>query len=98
MESLLKEMGDGTFKPEETGELTAEDKEQERMFKDAWDKIMGDIEPTTSTSTSTTPAGAAQSPQKGPEGSFQDRIKQTMDKIKEGQSSLKVRDPPTETH
>jgi hypothetical protein len=97
MESLLKELGDGTFKPEEITELTTEEKEQERMFKDAWSNIMSDIEPSTSTSTSTAPASAAQSSQKGPEGSFQDRIKQTMDKMKEGQSSLKVRDPADET-
>lgn len=91
MESLLKELGDGTFKPEETSELTAEEREQERIFKDAWNNIMGDIEPSVTPSTSTVPASAAQ---KGPEGSFQDRIKQTMDKMKEGQSSLKVRDTP----
>lgn len=93
MESLLKELGDGTFKPEEAGDITAEEKEQERVFKEAWNKIMGDEEPSTSASTSTPPASAAQSSQKGPEGSFQDRIKQTMDKMKEGQSSLKVRSP-----
>ena len=92
MESLLKELGDGTFKPEETNEPTAGEKEQERIFKDAWSKIMDDVESSTSTSASTAPTTAAQSSQKGPEGSFQDRIKQTMDKMKEGQSSLKVRD------
>jgi len=97
MESLLKELGDGTFKPEETSELTAEEKEQERKFQEAWSKIMNNIEPSTSTPTSTAPATAAKSSQKGPEGSFQDRIKQTMDKMKEGQSSLKVRDPTDET-
>ena len=95
MESLLKELGDGTFKPEETNEPTPGEKEQERIFKDAWSKIMGDVESSTSMSTSTAPASAAQSSQKGPEGSFQDRIKQTMDKMKEGQSSLKVRNPTT---
>jgi len=94
MESLLKELGDGTFKLEETAELTTEEKEQERVFKDAWKNIMGDMETSTPPSTSTAPASAAQSPQKGSEGSFQDRVKQTMDKMKEGQSSLKVRDPP----
>ncbi|KAF9653618.1 Pex19-domain-containing protein [Thelephora ganbajun] len=92
MESLLKELGDGTFKPEETGELTAEEKEQERLFKDAWNNIMGDTEPSTSTSTSITPASTAKSSQKGPKGSFQDRVRQTMDKMKEGQSSLKSGD------
>lgn len=91
MESLLKELGDGTFKLDETSELTAEEKEQERVFKDAWNKIMGDLEPSVSASTSTTPASTAQSSQKVSEGSFQDRIKQTMDKMKEGESSLKVR-------
>ena len=97
MESLLKELGDGTFKPEETSELTAEEKEQERKFQEAWSKIMSNIEPSTSTPTSTVPASAARSSQKGPEGSFQDRIKQTMDKMKEGGSSLEVRHPPYET-
>jgi hypothetical protein len=97
MESLLKELGDGTFKLEEAGEPTAEEKEQERMFKDAWSKLVDDREPAPSASTSTTPASTAQNPQKGPDGSFQDRVKQTMDKMKEGQSSLKVRDPPAET-
>ena len=93
MESLLKELGDGTFKPEETGEPTVEEKEQERMFKDAWNKILSDVEPSASTSTSSAPTSATPSSQKGPAGSFQDRIKQTMDKMKEGQSSLKVCDP-----
>lgn len=97
MESLLKELGDGTIKPEETGELAAEQKEQERVFKDAWTEIMDNMEPAVSTSTSTTLASADQSSQKGGEGSFQDRVKQTMDKMKEGQSSLKVRDPTTES-
>ena len=92
MESLLKELGDGTFKPEKTSELTAEEKEQERMFKDAWNKILSDVESSASTSTSSAPASATPSSQNGPAGSFQDRIKQTMDKMKEGQSSLKVRD------
>ena len=96
MESLLKELGDGTFTLEETSELTTEEKEQERIFKEAWKNIMGDIEPSTPPSTSTAPANTTQSAQKGPEGSFQDRVKQTMDKMKEGQSSLKVRDPPAE--
>lgn len=93
MESLLKELGDGTLKLDETNELTAEEKEQERIFKDAWNKIMGDVEPPTSAPTSTTPANVAQSSQRVLEGSFQDRIKQTMDKMKEGESSLKVCDP-----
>ena len=97
MESLLKELGDGTLKLDETSELTAEEKEQERVFKDAWNKIMGDVEPSTPASTSPAPPNASQSSQKVSEGSFQDRIKQTMDKMKEGQSSLKVRDPPTKT-
>lgn len=97
MESLLKELGDGSFKQEETGELTAEEKEQERTFKDTWTKIMDNTEPSKSTSTSTTLASADQSSQKGGERSFQDRVKQTMDKMKEGQSSLKVRDPVTES-
>jgi len=97
MESLLKELGDGASKTEEAGKLTAEGKEQERIFKEAWSKIMGDIEPSVSTSTSTIPPSTAQSSQKGPEGSFQDRIKQTMDKMKEGQSSLKVREPTNVT-
>lgn len=88
MESLLKELGDGAFNPEMTGELTAEEKGQERMFKDAWSKIFSDVEPST-------PATATPTSQQGPTGSFQDRIKQTMDKMKEGQSSLKVRDPQT---
>ena len=92
MESLLKELGDGTLNLEETPELTAEEKEQERIFKDTWENIMGGVEPSMQPSTSTVPASTAQSPQKGLEGSFQDRIKQTMDKMKEGQSSLKVRD------
>ena len=96
MESLLKELGDGGFEPEATGDLTAEEKEQEKIFKEAWNKIMGDVEPSTSASTSTPPVNTAQSSQKDPEGSFQDRIKQTMDKMKEGQSSLKVRDPTTQ--
>ena len=96
MESLLKGL-DGTFKPEEASGLTAEEMDQEKKFNEAWSKILNNIEPSTSTSTSTTPASAAQSSQKGPEGSFQDRIKQTMDKMKEGQSSLKVRDPTDET-
>ena len=95
MESLLKELGDGTLTLEETSELTTEEKEQERIFKDAWKNIMGDVEPSMSPPTSTAPVNAAQSPQKGSEGSFQDRIKQTMDKMKEGQSSLKVRDLTT---
>ena len=90
----MKELGDGTLPLEETSELTAEEKEQERIFKDAWKNIMGDIEPSAPPSTSTAPASAAQNPQKGSEGSFQDRVKQTMDKMKEGQSSLKVRDLP----
>lgn len=92
MESLLKELGGGAFKPEESSELTAEEKDEERMFKDAWNKILSDTEPSTSTSTPSAPATAAPSSQKGSTGSFQDRIKQTMDKMKEGQSSLKVRD------
>ena len=96
MESLLKELGDGTLTLEETSELTTEEKEQERIFKDAWKNIMSDVEPSMPPSTSTVPGSAAQSPQKGPEGSFQERIKQTMDKMKEGQSSLKVRDPSVE--
>ena len=94
MESLLKELGDGTFQLEETSELVTEETEQERIFKDAWKNIMGDIDPSMTPSTSTAPASAAQSTQKGSEGSFQDRVKKTMDKMKEGQSSLKVRDPP----
>ena len=97
MESLLKELGDGTLKPGEISELTVEEKEQEKKFEEAWSKIMSNIEPSTPASTSTAPTSAAQSSQKGPEGSFQDRIKQTMDKMKEGQSSLKVRDPTDET-
>jgi len=96
MESLLKELGDGTLTLEETSELTTEEKEQERIFKDAWKNIMGDVEPSMPPSTSTAPASATQNPQKGSEGSFQDRIKQTMDKMKEGQSSLKVRNLPAE--
>jgi len=56
------------------------------MFKDAWNKI---LDPSTSTPTSATPADAVQSSQKGPDGSFQERVRQTMDKMKEGQSSLK---------
>lgn len=82
MESLLKELGDGTSPLEKT--FT-----EEMMFQDAWDKIM---DPSTSTSTSTTPANATQSSQEGPGGSFQDRVRQTMDKMKGGQSSLKVCD------
>jgi len=93
MESLLKELGDGTLTLEETSELTTEEKEQERIFKDAWKNIMGDVEPSMPQSTSA-PESASQTPQKGSEGSFQDRVKQTMDKMKEGQSSLKVRDVP----
>jgi len=81
---------DGTS--EETSELTAEEREQEKKFKEAWSKIMSNTEPSASTSTSTAPASAAQSSQKGPEGSFQDRIKQTMDKMKERESSLKSND------
>ena len=95
MESLLKGLEDGTFK--ETSGLTAEEEEQEKKFKEAWSKIMSDTEPSASTSTSTAPGSAAKSSQKGPEGSFQDRIKQTMDKMKEGGSSLEVRHPPYET-
>jgi len=90
MESLLKGLEDGTLG--ETSGPTAEDKK----FKEAWSKIMGDTEPSASTSTSTAPGSAAKSSQKGPEGSFQDRIKQTMDKIKEGGSSLEVRNPTDE--
>ena len=97
MESLLKELEDGTLEPIETSELTTEEKQQERMFQEAWSKIMNHVEPSTFTSTSTAPPSAAQSSQKGPEGSFQDRIKQAMDKMKEGQSSLKVRAPTDET-
>ena len=97
MESLLKGLGDGTLKPEDMGELTANGKEQEKAFEDAWDKILGDVAPSTSTSASAASVEATQRPQKGTEGSFQDRIKQTMDKMKEGESSLKVRNPTTET-
>jgi hypothetical protein len=84
MESLLKELGDGASPHEK-----AFTEEEEKMFKDAWDNIM---DPSASTSTSTTPANTTQSSQKGPDGSFQERVKQTMDKMKEGQSSLKVCD------
>jgi len=96
MESLLKEFEDGTFK--ETSGLTAEEKEeQEKKFKEAWSKITSDPDTSASTSTSTAPGSATKSSQKGPEGSFQDRIKQTMDKMKEGGSSLEVRDSTDET-
>jgi len=94
MESLLKGLEDGTF--EETSGLTAEEEEQEKKFKEAWSKIMSDTESSASTSTSTAPGSAAKSSKKGPEGSFQDRIKQTMDKMKEGGSSLEVRNPTDE--
>ena len=97
MESLLKELEDGTLKLEEPEEPAAGEKEQAMIFRDAWSKIMSNLEPPASTSTSTIPASAAQSSQKGPEESFQDRIKQAMDKMKEGQSSLKVRVPTSQT-
>jgi len=96
MESFLKELGDGSFKPEETSNLTAEEKEKEEAreqeFKDAWNKVMSDAVPSASTSASTAPANDTKSSQKGAEGSFQERVKQTMDKMKEGQSSLKSSD------
>lgn len=82
MESLLKELAHSTSPPEK-----AFAEEEQMMFKEAWDKIM---DPSTSTSTSATPANAAKSSQEGPDGSFQERVRQTMDKIKEGESSLKV--------
>lgn len=93
MEALMRELGDGAVDLDDLGKLAAEEKEseQERIFKDAWSKIMGDSGPSTSTSTSTPPANA-KSPRDGPEESFQDRIRQTMDKMKEGQSSLKSSD------
>lgn len=84
MESLLKGLGDGASPLE-----TAFTQEEEKVFKDAWNKI---LDPSTSTPTSATPADAVQSSQKGPDGSFQERVRQTMDKMKEGQSSLKVCD------
>lgn len=95
MESLLKELGDGTVKLGDLGKLASGEKEkeeeQEKMFKDAWSKIMSDVDPSTSASTSTAPLNAKSS-REGAEGSFQDRVRETMDKMKEGQSSLKVRD------
>jgi peroxin-19 len=95
MESLLKELGDGTVNLEEFSKLAAQEKvkeeEQERMFKDAWSKLIDDTDPSTLASTSTVLPNA-KGLRDGSEGSFQDRIKQTMDKMKEGQSSLKVRD------
>lgn len=94
MESFLKGLGDGSLG------LTTEEKElgqeQERIFEDAWDKILGDIEPSSPTSTSTTPADARKNAQRTPEGSFQDRVRQTMEKMKEGQTSLKVCHPTIE--
>lgn len=94
MEALMRELGDGTVDLDDLGKLAVEEKEseQERIFKDAWSKIMGDSGPSASTSTPTPPANAKSS-RDGPEESFQDRIRQAMDKMKEGQSSLKVRGP-----
>ncbi|KAF9788134.1 Pex19 protein [Thelephora terrestris] len=92
MESLLKELGDGTVNLEEFGKLAAQEKvkeeEQERMFKDAWSKLIDDTDPSTLASTSAALPNT-KGLRDGSEGSFQDRIKQTMDKMKEGQSSLK---------
>ena len=82
MESLLKELENTTLPVEK-----AFTEEEEKMFKDAWDKIM---DPSTPASTSTAPANAAQSSREGSGGSFQERVRQTMGKMKEGQSSLKV--------
>ena len=84
MESLLKELGDDAPPFEK-----AVNEEEGRMFKDAWNQI---LDLSTSTSTSAIPTNTAQSSQEGGDGSFQERVRQTMDKMKEGQSSLKVCD------
>lgn len=86
MESLLKGLGNGPSPLEKAFTAT---EEEEKLFKDAWDKI---LEHPTSTSASTAPANPAQSSQKGPEGLFQERIKQAMENMKQSQSSLRVRD------
>jgi hypothetical protein len=84
MESFIKGLGDAA--PPEKNSTTTE--EEEKLFRDAWNQI---LEPSTSTPTPAVPANPVQSSQKGPEVSFQERVRQTMEKMKEGQSSLKVR-------
>jgi len=89
MESLLKEIG-GEGALDADDELTEEEREKEKAFKSAWESLfmegiagtgVGGSKPS-SPSTTAKPGEA--------EDSFQSRIKMTMDKLKESESTLKT--------
>lgn len=101
MESLMRELGSASLSESAEGENRPEGElgkaETERMFKAAWEAMLvegmdGTVqstsndtkEPSSAPMTGTEPDGG------GPSNTFQDQIRQAMDKLRESESNLQV--------
>lgn len=99
MESLLKEIGGEAALGDGEEELATGDVEKDKAFKAAWESLFLDGIGGVDMPADPAPAGSSKAdsaPTSAPAGvtddSFQSRIKMTMDKLKESESTLKVHD------